>query len=172
MILVTSSGDAAILQQQQQQSSNDLWLKAATIAVPIAGGCILVLLVLLAIRLLRRDRLENNNIMAAAAVNGGSIVKPSPEMYHQAQHWTSYKDRQPMLPGQHNHHHHIVYLPTTKMMAHSHPPKRMWAKSIKPGVAVRHHHVWASLAKKNPLPPESICTVFIFKIDAQTFSLV
>lgn len=131
---------------QQQQSSNDLWLKAATIAVPIAGGCILVLLVLLAIRLLRRDRLENNNIMAASGAvggGGGRVMKPSAEVYHQqVQHWTSYnKDRQPMLPGQHNHHHHIVYMPTTKSM-HSHPPKR-WAKSItsKPGVAVRHHHV-------------------------------
>ncbi|XP_046635617.1 uncharacterized protein LOC124314453 [Daphnia pulicaria] len=49
----------------------DLWLKAATIAVPIAGGCILVLLVLLAIRMLRRDR-ENNNDM----LTGNSYTVP------------------------------------------------------------------------------------------------
>ncbi|KAK4018444.1 uncharacterized protein LOC116916606 [Daphnia magna] len=42
---------------------HDLWLKAATIAVPIAGGCILVLLVLLAIRMLRRDRENNNDVL-------------------------------------------------------------------------------------------------------------
>ena len=42
-------------QQQQQQRSGELWLRAATIAVPIAGLFILAGLVLLAIRMLRRE---------------------------------------------------------------------------------------------------------------------
>ncbi|KAF4519291.1 hypothetical protein B566_EDAN002181 [Ephemera danica] len=34
---------------------NDVWLKAATIAVPICGGFILVLLIILAVKILRKD---------------------------------------------------------------------------------------------------------------------
>lgn len=94
---------------------HDLWLKAATIAVPIAGGCILVLLVLLAMRMLRRDRENNVTVLGS---DGYSVPTHRNEFQirsvwgkvrqhqdfqqnpHQLPaHWT--KDRQPMLPNQH-----------------------------------------------------------------------
>lgn len=95
---------------------HDLWLKAATIAVPIAGGCILVLLVLLAIRMLRRDR-ENNNITVLGS--GGyslpanrndfqirSVWGKARQQHGFQQHSVNHqlpaqwaKDRQPMLPN-------------------------------------------------------------------------
>lgn len=103
---------------------HDLWLKAATIAVPIAGGCILVLLVLLAIRMLRRDRENNNDLV------GGSYTLPSNRndfqirsvwgksrqihgqpgyhhVPHQTSHQAQWKDRQPMIqPQQQQQHQH------------------------------------------------------------------
>jgi len=99
---------------------HDLWLKAATIAVPIAGGCILVLLVLLAIRMLRRDR-ENGQLDNSSSTTGYALANECGDFQirsvwngkshqptsflHQQPHNHSHqirqsKDRQPMLPHQ------------------------------------------------------------------------
>lgn len=100
---------------------HDLWLKAATIAVPIAGGCILVLLVLLAIRMLRRDR-ENGQLDTSSSTTGytlandcgdfqiqsvwnGKSLQPTSFLHQQPHHQLHHqirqsKDRQPMLPQQ------------------------------------------------------------------------
>lgn len=105
---------------------HDLWLKAATIAVPIAGGCILVLLVLLAIRMLRRDRENNNDLVSnytlptnrtdfqIRSVWGKSRQIQHQPAYHHVPHrsvgggqQTQWKDRQPMIqPSQHRQQHH------------------------------------------------------------------
>lgn len=127
---------------------HDLWLKAATIAVPIAGGCILVLLVLLAIRLLRRDREAAGEIMIQPSCTKAGTATISPVT---ARLYEPSKDRQPMLPGgrHHHHHHHIVYLPTVhsnmKSVQSCKSGRRvsMWHKSIMAGKhqQVPVHHV-------------------------------
>ncbi|KAK2706362.1 hypothetical protein QYM36_016412 [Artemia franciscana] len=47
----------SIVNQQQSHSRAEIWLKAATIAVPIAGGCILVILIMLAVKMLNANRI-------------------------------------------------------------------------------------------------------------------
>ncbi|CAG0893285.1 unnamed protein product [Darwinula stevensoni] len=67
----TTPSDAALQQ--------DLWFKAATIAVPIAGGFILIILVLLAVRMLRKDsKRQRNNV----DLERRAYPYPSP-YYHQ-----------------------------------------------------------------------------------------
>ena len=147
---------------------HDLWLKAATIAVPIAGGCILVLLVLLAIRMLRRDR-ENNNDLASTYTlpsnrNDFQIrsvwgktrqIQHQPAYHHVPHGQQQWKDRQPMIQQQQQHGHrhphvphqmapllhaphNIVYMPTVQKII---PPKRMWNKNciLAKNPSVLHH---------------------------------
>ena len=145
----------------------DLWLKAATIAVPIAGGFILVLLVFLAIRMLRRDR-ENGmdylptqrNDFQIPYVWGKSQLQQQQQQQQQQQHRhqhyqqhqqlpngqcnggnIKWKDRQPMgQSGQAAIQAKIVYLPAVHKISSQ---KKMWAKKshIFPNCSTLDH-VW------------------------------
>ena len=105
-------GDLNAANNGGHATSKDLWLKAATIAVPIAGGFILVLLVLLAIRMLRRDRENNNDYMPTSSHNDDFQIRcvwGKTRQLHQQQHGHNHaqqqqqqqqrgwKDMQPML---------------------------------------------------------------------------
>ena len=121
-------------------TTKDLWLKAATIAVPIAGGFILILLVFLAIRMLRRDR---ENAMDYFPTQRNDFQMPwgktqLQQHYHQQiqqQHiqqngTIKWKDRQPMLlssthVGQVAIQPKIVYLPAVHKIS---TQKKMWTK--------------------------------------------
>lgn len=122
-------------------TTKDLWLKAATIAVPIAGGFILVLLVFLAIRMLRRDR-ECATDYLPTQRNDFQMPWGKAQLhqhYHQQIHQQhiqqngamKWKDRQPMLlssavnSGQAAFQPKIVYLPTVHKISSQ---KKMWTK--------------------------------------------
>ena len=137
-------------------TTKDLWLKAATIAVPIAGGFILVLLVFLAIRMLRRDR-EGTVDYLPTQRNDFQMPWGKTQLqqhYHQQIHQQhiqqngamKWKDRQPMLlscahSGQTIIQPKIVYLPAVHKIS---TQKKMWAK--KSHIFPKSHtldHVWS-----------------------------
>jgi len=139
-------------------SHKDLWLKAATIAVPIAGGFILVLLVLLAIRLLRRDRensIESDYVPANRNDFQIRCVWGKTGQHQQPPRW------KPMLLSSANQpihqHQNIVYLPAVHKSLHQKPcginshGKKMWTTnkkqqhSVFPAPVVNHQAV-----PKNP----------------------
>lgn len=69
------SGASGAAQTPAGYYNNEVWLKAATIAVPICGALILFFLIALAIKMLRRDSIEQGFIHGGK--HGGSIFPPT-----------------------------------------------------------------------------------------------
>jgi hypothetical protein len=61
---------------------SDVWLKAATIAVPICGGFILVLLIVLAVKILRKD----SKRQAPSGLRGAYVQCQGDPLHNSNQH--------------------------------------------------------------------------------------